>query len=585
MGLPGTGPRALFQRTDKSVPATLSAAVPARRNLMTGPSIRSVMARPRTPPSEDRFRVLYEGSQRSLADMAANHSLLLNRIRKIRSNLVRMLKELNPREFSALESNYHGRIEDMDDEMFLACVQHLLEAAAPEPVAAPAATSAPPEAGPPPTASSTSPSGSQAEEYALSDGRPDFSRLLADLNSSMGKAKTPASSAKAPPISLDEDTPSPSSSTGQEPSSAEETIVPTRKDPPGPAPSSPSGETQSLASVLAEYMPDPAEEEDLEQISDEWLGDNSNEFPEPDPAEEFPDLDPEYDDDDPAAENATEPAATIVPVRPDRASDSVKSAPAVSPMPAQAYSRPSSSRSRKGTRKPKIDATPPYEVDPSICDERQATAFLAMAVSPRPMFTSAMAASSPGGAEMVDAWRISQYESGGRDVRFLGPKKKWSSYGHLVLPSDGLLADAGIDGGWWAQTLSKVSGSRLYEAAVLLDSVCETMTDWEISDSGQSMSAVCPTPRGMVGIVVILPPQEQEVWRDELPDRLSSMVSKSLDLIAVMCTSKTKEDAVATAAAQACASGQWALPCPVVAATTSDWDKGLENASPVAVPQ
>lgn len=531
-----------------------------------------------TAVPEDRYKALYEGSQRSLADMAANHALLLNRIRKVRSNLVRMLKEADPLEFSALESNYQGRIEDMDDEMFLACMQHLVTTMStrlpPRPAMGrvPQAPSAPSEGlGP----ADPEPDG----DYSMADGRPDFSRLLADLNRSADKSRSAAAAPAAPSPSAHGTAPA-DDSRQPEPDAAD---GPERTGPAGPEEREAEAMT-SLASVLAEYLPDDGSRDDdgLETMTEDWPDDDGFED-----FGEFPDI--EEPDAPVAHQEAEEPPGpashetVVVPTRRDRASEAVKSAPAVAPM-SSAHAKPAS-RSRRASRRPSVDAVPPHETDPAMCDGPQADAFMAMAASPRPMFASSMAASAAGGMAAVDAWRISQYESESRDVRFLSPKKKWSSYGHLVLPSQELLSAAGCGDGWWAQTLSRVTGSRLYELAVLMDSVCSDMTDWDMSESGQAMSAVAVTPRGRVGIVAVMPPPEKEVWREELSERLGLMASRRLELIAVLCTSKAKEDAVAAAAAQACASSGWELPCPVVAAGTADWDRGLDAAVPVAMPR
>ena len=75
---------------------------------------------------ECTYRSLYEGSQRSLSDMAAKQSVALSRVARLRTGVVAALKQTFPVEFSDAERVLGRRMSATDDEVLLAYLSGFL---------------------------------------------------------------------------------------------------------------------------------------------------------------------------------------------------------------------------------------------------------------------------------------------------------------------------------------------------------------------------------------------------------------------------------------------------------------------------
>jgi len=73
-----------------------------------------------------RYRGLYEGSQRSLADMASRQADALGRIGRMRSQIVLGLKRMMPKEFTEAERSLGRRLSEVDDELLGAYLESFL---------------------------------------------------------------------------------------------------------------------------------------------------------------------------------------------------------------------------------------------------------------------------------------------------------------------------------------------------------------------------------------------------------------------------------------------------------------------------
>ena len=77
----------------------------------------------------EHYRSLFEGSQASLADMAARQAQALARVGRLRSAIVAVLRK-NFMELSAqAEANLGGRLSEIDDEIILAYLDAFTAAA------------------------------------------------------------------------------------------------------------------------------------------------------------------------------------------------------------------------------------------------------------------------------------------------------------------------------------------------------------------------------------------------------------------------------------------------------------------------
>lgn len=77
-----------------------------------------------------RYRLLYEGAQTSLSDMAGQHAAAINRVVRLRAGLIEILKVAFPGGFATAEARLGSRVSDVDDELVLSITQALIDAAA-----------------------------------------------------------------------------------------------------------------------------------------------------------------------------------------------------------------------------------------------------------------------------------------------------------------------------------------------------------------------------------------------------------------------------------------------------------------------
>jgi len=75
---------------------------------------------------ECKYRGLYEGSQRSLADLASRQADALGRITRLRTQIVQGLKRIMPVEFTEAERALGRRLSEVDDELLSAYLESFL---------------------------------------------------------------------------------------------------------------------------------------------------------------------------------------------------------------------------------------------------------------------------------------------------------------------------------------------------------------------------------------------------------------------------------------------------------------------------
>jgi hypothetical protein len=77
-----------------------------------------------------RYRGLYEGSQRSMADLATQQASALGRVGRLRANIVVGLKRIMPNEFTEAERALGRRLSEVEDELLAAYLESFLLLAA-----------------------------------------------------------------------------------------------------------------------------------------------------------------------------------------------------------------------------------------------------------------------------------------------------------------------------------------------------------------------------------------------------------------------------------------------------------------------
>lgn len=160
-------------------------------------------------------------------------------------------------------------------------------------------------------------------------------------------------------------------------------------------------------------------------------------------------------------------------------------------------------------------------------------ALMAAAAIPRPVFTRDLIGVA-GSLAMVDAWEAEcRADVSSSPVRFVAPKSRHRLRGHLVAVEPSVVRP----GDWWYQAVQRYRAGRLYELAVLLHRVGDEIVSFVLED--QLAVFRLNTPRGLVGIVVVLDPRPVlgGASSQDLADHLATLLSERLTMIAVLTAS------------------------------------------------
>jgi hypothetical protein len=207
-----------------------------------------------------------------------------------------------------------------------------------------------------------------------------------------------------------------------------------------------------------------------------------------------------------------------------------------------------------------------------VLNDGMRRALLAAASIPRPVFTRDLAGVA-GSLAMVDAWEAEcRADISNSPVRFVAPKSRHRLRGHLVAvePVEVRPTD------WWYQAVQRYRAGRLYELGVLLHRVGDEIVSFVLEE--QVASFRLNTPRGLVGMVVLLDPRPVAGTAADLGAHLERLLSERLTMVAVLTASAepgSLENLIAHIE-QLAREGNWQPTAPVIAARSWEYadDRG-----------
>jgi len=234
----------------------------------------------------------------------------------------------------------------------------------------------------------------------------------------------------------------------------------------------------------------------------------------------------------------------------------------------------------KRRRNARTKAQPPLEEIPLPGGETlelndgMRRALLAAASIPRPVFTRDLVGVA-GSLAMVDAWEAEcRSDVSSSPVRFVAPKSRHRLRGHLVAVEPAVVRP----GDWWYQAVQRYRAGRLYELAVLLHRVGDEIVSFSLEDHLAVFRL--NTPRGLVGMVVLLDPRPVVGGESSagLAGHLENLLAERLTMIAVLTASAepgSLENLIAHVE-QLAANGRWQPTAPVIAARSWEYadDRG-----------
>lgn len=534
------------------------------------------------------YRGLYEGSQASLADMAARQAGALNRVSRLRAGMIAAMKRTWPAEFLQSEERMGRRLSSCEDEVVIALMDGHLAALQPHLRPAPV----------PPAGLGALREALQASGVALPAGEDLSAWAAAVARSGTGTPALPEPAAPpvvvAPPPAVPElegeqysddthhDDPSFGLDYSQDPTA----------DYPVSDAGEPAGEWDSL--WQEEQAPPPsAPGSDLDDLfgSPAATSDLSDLFDDPSllvqpaadaqPAQAQP---AEVEEVPPAAEVAVDdaPAAPAASGGRDLSQGSMR--PQLFPGTTLPKAPRRDGRGPKASRpalaqvqKPAPDV--PLDGEPEELTAMTAAAFDKLVASvciPRPVFISDLQAQT-GSKPLVAAWEARCGDMGTRSpVRFITPKARHRDRGSLVIPHDQKLraAAAEFSGSWWAQCLDerRLRGAVLYETAVLLHRFGADVLSSRVE--GNTLVLRVKSQQGIIGVVMSLTSETAAgtTGRKDVADAVEVLLGDRLSRVAVLSHNGTRGslDKLATAIREEAAERGWSPTMPILA--SQSWD-------------
>lgn len=586
-----------------------------------------------------RYRKLYEGSQRSLTDMASRQAQAVSRVGRLRNQLVLAAKRAFPRAFGEAERAVGKRLSEVGDEVLVAYLESFMGSSllAEEPPGVVELRQALHELGIP------VPDSLDLSDWADAVRRHGGSGLL-EINVHTPAIKAPTPQTQRTHVPNRSLTPSFSNS-GPTNVEAPSSSIDMDLD----ALFGEAGEVfaQDLGSVAEESTADgstgdPASDEIIASTQDLLVGDTDlatgNPLESSSPFEEldiFSDKSP-FDDDSsndpfsdleaipvntgdganevgaPESDDVFEdaPVAAELPSNGDEvgAGQAVDESTNIEPqresVPAWAVGRtvkpqlfpPSASVGGRATgrreRKPiRSRATPadvpdvpvdrnPLPVDGKLTDDLRQRILAACAVS-RPIFMSDLIAMI-GSEEVVQAWRQEQQDVAS-EVRFVLPKPRHRLRGALVVPQAVLTAaNEAFSQSWWARTMQVFRGARLYELGVFFHRFSEQVISFE--NEGDDLIAVrMSLPSGLTGAILVAGQDLAEGGgtREMLVAAIERLLHDRLVHIAVMVTNAEQFDSVAAVIDAEAAKRGWRATMPVTLSRSWEYVDGTGTAVPL----
>jgi hypothetical protein len=227
---------------------------------------------------------------------------------------------------------------------------------------------------------------------------------------------------------------------------------------------------------------------------------------------------------------------------------------------------------RKVIRTVAVKADVPEAHSATTLSSKAQSALLASVAIPRPVFVMDLA-QTVGSRTTVEDWETKMRElKTDSPVRFIGGKARHRLRGALVIPH-GDLRDASSEftSSWWAECLSRYRGAKLYELAVLLHRVGADVIASEFDDDVVLLRL--NDKRGLIGMLVVINDDftNPGITADKLLRRMRLLIKERLGIVALITINTDTETPVIQLLSKTAQQEKWVLNAPVVLSTSWDW--------------
>jgi hypothetical protein len=256
----------------------------------------------------------------------------------------------------------------------------------------------------------------------------------------------------------------------------------------------------------------------------------------------------------------------------------VSSAPVrVELFPHQTPQRPAGTKRRK----PRTSALPPEAFDlpeglvPDSLTPQMRQQLNSAATIPRPVFTGDLVQMT-GDVHVVEQWQEEHRNSRG-SVAFIQPKARHRQIGALVLPVGDLRKAANeFSSSWWAASVERYRGAKLYELGVVGRRCADGVKGWHVDEVYPVVSLRASLGKGLVGVLVVCDDELSggSTARTGIVAEIESLMREPLEYIYVLATGESTLDSLHDVVLEEAKRRQWKASCPVVCARSWEWADG-----------
>jgi hypothetical protein len=200
---------------------------------------------------------------------------------------------------------------------------------------------------------------------------------------------------------------------------------------------------------------------------------------------------------------------------------------------------------------------------------------------PRPVFAADLVAMVRS-ADVVAEWEGEEIGAKQRSMYVISPKSRHKLMGSLMFPKNYFEdAPAEFRNSLWARCLPLYSGAKLYEIGVVLHRFNEDVVSYEASES--TLALRLALPQGLVGVVMLLDGDlsEGSVARTALISQLEAFTRERLVQVAVLSYMADNLDMIAAVVEEEAEKQHWSPAFPVTLSRSWEFANGTGVALPL----
>lgn len=226
------------------------------------------------------------------------------------------------------------------------------------------------------------------------------------------------------------------------------------------------------------------------------------------------------------------------------------------------------------------EAGMPSEPSDGQINEKVREQLMASIAVPRPVFTSDLAA-IVGSDDLVSAWR-DELQTGDLTVRFVLPKPRHRARGSLVIPQTALAgADSSFSRSHWARCMESYRGARIYELGVFFHRFVEQVISFE--SDGEVVAVRMSLQNGLTGALMVAGQDLADggATRSRIIETLERFIQDRLVHVAVLVLNAEQFETVRAAITEEAALRNWVAAMPVTLSRSWEYVDGTGTAIPI----